>query len=414
MAQTPRRTFNALGVTAALGVLLLACIFVPRGAEAQSQTEIPRIAESKREEIPGRTEHLPRQVVVNLSELPKVDPLAAGRPPKWNPEMEPESITHDLPVPLDVALPSNSLLKTKTATATSLAATVAPATLAASFSALPDDGATFPPDTNGAVGPNHVMATLNGQIRIQSKTGAVIKTLWESTFWAPLKHSDIYDPKVLYDPFANRWMFTMLADRNSAGSSVMMAVSQTADPTGNWNLFNIDADPSNVLYADFPSMGFTKDWIVVQVNMYRVGPGTPNSSEVLVFNKANLYSGTLGAYKIFPLAPAFGGTQAPAITYDNTLATEYLLQDWNGNSSGSGFLRIYTITGPVGSETLTATGFVPRHQHPMDLSAGGRLCGRLCAPAWLESKNSYPRFPNAKRHLSKWLAVDDAYCLLAC
>jgi hypothetical protein len=360
MAQIRWRGIIASVLASVLGFLLTG-IFPQPAAKAQDFRQTSSITESKREEIPGRTEQLPRQVVVNLSGLSKSDPMAVVRPLKWNPEMEPESITHDLPVPFDVPLPPDAPLSTKTSSkaVTTSSATATQATLAASFRALPDDSATFPPDTTGAVGPNHVMATLNGQIRIQSKNGTVIKTLWESTFWAPLKHSDIYDPKVLYDPFANRWMFTMLADRNSAGSSVMMAVSQTSDPTGNWNLFNIDADPSNVLYADFPSMGFTKDWIVVQVNMYRVGAGTPNSSEVLVFNKSNLYSGTVGAYKIFPLAPGFGGTQAPAITYDNTVATAYLLQDWNGNSTGGGYLRIYTITGPVGYETLTATGLYP-------------------------------------------------------
>src|SRR5262245_8253486 len=43
--------------------------------------------------------------------------------------------------------------------------------LASSFQALGDDGHTSPPDTEGAVGPNHIFTTLNTQFRVQDRTG---------------------------------------------------------------------------------------------------------------------------------------------------------------------------------------------------------------------------------------------------
>ncbi len=361
MSRVSRRKPSTQGIVkATIVVALLSSLYWPFGVRAQSE----RRPENNREEISGRSKAITRIAVVKFGDLAQKNSAAGDALAAWNPELEPESITHDLPVPPDVALPNDAPLKTSLTSANQTGALTSSPTPTASFRALPDANVAFPPDTNGAVGANHVMTTLNDQIRVQSRTGLTIKTVAEANFWAPLGHSDLYDPKVLYDPFANRWMFTMLADRNSASSSVLMAVSQTSDPTGYWNLFSIVADPSSVLYADFPSMGFNKDWIVVQVNMYSVGSGTPNSSEVLVFNKASLYAGTTGSYKIFPLAPSFGGTQAPALTYDNSISTEYLLQDWNGNSGGNGFLRIYAITGPVGSETLTATGLFPGTSNP--------------------------------------------------
>jgi hypothetical protein len=39
------------------------------------------------------------------------------------------------------------------------------------FQALPDNGSATVPDTHGAVGPNHVITTLNTQVRIQNRTG---------------------------------------------------------------------------------------------------------------------------------------------------------------------------------------------------------------------------------------------------
>jgi len=40
-----------------------------------------------------------------------------------------------------------------------------------SFQALDDNNTSIPPDTDGAVGPNHVMTMLNTQVRIQNRTG---------------------------------------------------------------------------------------------------------------------------------------------------------------------------------------------------------------------------------------------------
>src|SRR5207249_2002902 len=74
-------------------------------------------------------------------------------------------------------------------------------------------------------------------------------------------------------------------------------------------------------------------------------------SQIYVFNKSNLYSGGAGAFTLFS-ASGIGLTQTPSITYDNTISTIYLVQDFNGNSGGSGFIRLYTITGPVGAEVL--------------------------------------------------------------
>jgi hypothetical protein len=103
-----------------------------------------------------------------------------------------------------------------------------------SFAALGDDNTRIPPDTHGAAGPNHLMVTLNTQVRIQNRMGAAPSTVSLDTFWASLNNPSAFDPKVLYDPVAGRWMFTAMADAQSTTSSVLIGVSQTNDPTGMW------------------------------------------------------------------------------------------------------------------------------------------------------------------------------------
>jgi hypothetical protein len=282
----------------------------------------------------------------------------------------PEAMPENLPVPAGVAPNDKSKAPENSKVTESPRASIASPAPSASFAASDDTG-RFPPDTHGAVGPNHLMVVHNGRVRVQDRSGNVLSNVSLSGFWAPLSNApvDVFDPKVLYDPYGNRWMLTAVAERRSAASSVLLGVSQTSDPTGNWNLYRVDADAANILWADFPSIGFNKNWIVVHANMYPITDGTGSFlSHIYVFNKASLYEGGQGLHTLIkapdrdknPGAPSLGGTMAPAITYDPALPTMYLLQNWNGNSGGSGYLGLYSITGAVGSEVLNlATATTP-------------------------------------------------------
>ena len=141
---------------------------------------------------------------------------------------------------------------------------------AVSFQALPDDITVIPPDTHGAVGPNHVMTTLNSQVRIQDRSGNVLSTVSLEFFWLSLGVTDVFDPKVFYDHSAGRWIFVAMTERLSPRSGVLLAVSQTSDPTGNWFRYLLDGDATDTLWADYPSVGFNKDWIVISANMFPI------------------------------------------------------------------------------------------------------------------------------------------------
>ena len=221
----------------------------------------------------------------------------------------------------------------------------------AQFQALTDNNAFIPPDVHGAAGPSHLVTTLNTQTMIQNKSGTIISTLSTFAFWSPLGIVTISDPRVLYDPFQNRWMQTIIVDYSSANSSICVAVSQNSDPTGTWFLYRIDVDTAGTKWADFPSIGFNKNWIVVSVNMYPVPTGNFTNARTLVCVKNNLYNNTtpIGTFKFFDLPISAGGTIQPAVTMDNTTETEYFV---NHDTSSAGTARIYTVTGPIGSEAM--------------------------------------------------------------
>jgi hypothetical protein len=285
---------------------------------------------------------------VNFSELAKAEALLPSQPAKGTAHRRP------LPLPLGRAKAGAASAATVApgapATLTPLAPAAVTPSASQSFIALPDDGTVIPPDTDGAVGPNHVVTILNSQVGIQDRFGNSISVVSFNGFWASVASATdiLTDPRVLYDPFQNRWITT--ASDITQPAMVLIGVSATSDPTGVWQLFSVTADASGKSFADFPETGFNKDWIVVQANMFTASGQTYSGSNIFVFDKAALYAGT-GAP--FTLLTGPDGGEAAATMYDSSLATIYLLAD-----TGPGAADLFSITGAIGSETLSAAASV--------------------------------------------------------
>lgn len=226
------------------------------------------------------------------------------------------------------------------------------------FESLVDNISSIPPDVQGVVGPNHVFTVLNSQYRYHNRTtGATLSTVTPTTFWSPTGKTGIFDPNMVYDPYNNRWIFAICA-RTNPDSFILIAVSQTNDPTGVWNYYTFDVDANNVNWFDYPSLGFNKDWIVVGGNMFTNAANAFAGVQIYAFDKATMYSGgTIDNTKSTLFATAgssIGATHTPAYTYDNTLNKIYLLQNW---SSAGATWRMWEITGTTHPLTMTSLGF---------------------------------------------------------
>lgn len=284
-----------------------------------------------------------------------------------------------LKVPRDRPVPEGAPIRTETPAATTARPTVAlpssPAP-AASFEALANSPLDEPPDTHGAVGRNHLMVTLNTEVRVQDRSGNALSTVPLAAFWAPVSGFGPFDPRVLYDSFADRWITTAIGN---SYRSLLVGVSRSADPTGGWNLYRVD--PPAADRVDFPTLGFNRNWIVVSSSWLTVEQGTWTwrGSQYRLFARADLYAGGSGA---FSLIAAPGGGPEPALTLDPEVSTLYLLAVWNGDADGNGVLRLSTITGSIGSEALTPVTLVATPNPWSSLPPDGNLdfCPQLGDP----------------------------------
>jgi hypothetical protein len=214
---------------------------------------------------------------------------------------------------------------------------------------------TIPPDTMGAVGSdsvNKVLVTLNNNFRVLNKTtGAQIGSdVSMRNFWAAAGATSAFDPRVQYDRYNDRWILAAVTEAGTATTSIMVGISLTSDPSGSYALFKFPAriatDAANINFADFPMLGFNKNWVVVSINMF-TSAGAFSNERVLVLDYPTFRTG------VFAGNYFTGGTDFclhPATTYSATEPTEYLV---NHLSSAGATYRLSTITGTPAAPVIT-------------------------------------------------------------
>jgi hypothetical protein len=179
-------------------------------------------------------------------------------------------------------------------------AALAPSSFA-TFDAIPQT-AFRPPDCALAVGPSHVMAAVNVDLVGYTKSGSqAFRWANFTALFSPVMQQGVqlFDPKLAYDHYANRWIVCVAGRRATPqGSWILMGVSQTPDPAGAYWIWATDAtaDGPNASsnWSDYPMLGFDTQAIYVSTNQFGFGGGF-SYAKVRTFNKAELYAGGVGA-----------------------------------------------------------------------------------------------------------------------
>ncbi len=256
-----------------------------------------------------------------------------------------------------------------------------------------------PPDTNGAVGPNHFVQVVNGGIEVWNKSGTVVaaskllNTLW-STLPAgdPCRRND-GDPVVLYDQMADRWFVTQFAlpnqNRNAGPSFQCIAVSKTPDPTGAYWLYEFSYP-----YAinDYGKFGVWPDAYYAAFHMF--GAANFRGDDFCAYDRAKMLAGSPATQQCFfqayanpPACPApqpFTVFGAQPVNMDGPIKPPvgtpgfFLQFDYsacNGPYSSLDLWKLHvdfttpassTVTGPT---MLTVAGFTPTCD-----ASGGQHC----------------------------------------
>ena len=161
--------------------------------------------------------------------------------------------------------------------------------------------AWVPADPTIAVGPNHVLVAVNTDLAGYSKAGTLLFR-WPNmtTLFSPVLPSgaSLFDPRLAYDHYSQRWIVVVDARRASpAGSWIMVAVSQGTNPAGAYWVWALDAslDGSTLTsnWADYSMLGFDTQGIYITSNMFAFNGGF-QYTKLRILRKAELYAGGVG------------------------------------------------------------------------------------------------------------------------
>ncbi len=149
-----------------------------------------------------------------------------------------------------------------------------------------------PPDTHGDVGPNHYFQVVNCHYSIYTKTGTLlVGPLANSSVFNGLpNNSNDGDAVVLYDEQADRWLFSQfsLPFYPNGPYYMMIAVSQTSDPTGSWYRYQY----SFTDLPDYPKFGVWGDAYYMSVNRFSAGAFNWAGVAAVAFNRSLMLAGS--------------------------------------------------------------------------------------------------------------------------
>lgn len=263
----------------------------------------------------------------------------------------------------------------------SMTSTPSPILPGAKFPAI---GATgwVPPDPDVAIGPNHIVATVNVAIAFFRKDGTKLfeQDLGKNGFFSGMDVTDfVFDPKCFYDSISQRF-FVVGLEMDDAGkqSKLLIAVSDDADPTGNWFKYRVEAKQTvngTDFWLDYPGFGFNKDAIMITGNMFGFTGGF-NGIQYIVIPKAPLLTGAQPTISYFSLG---GGSAQVMRTPDSGVNVLYAV-NWTGLSTA----MVHAIENVLTTPTLTTRPVaIPTFIRPTNgaTSTGGHeldsLDGRL-------------------------------------
>lgn len=205
-----------------------------------------------------------------------------------------------------------------------------------------------PPDNHLAIANNaNIVSVNNDGIEYYSETGNLLYSdYWSDFFNDPTLTSLIYDPRVIYDSQADRFVMVVLHGSTPSTSKVLVCFSKSNNPSNGWWTYKLSGNPlNNNTWFDYPAVGMSNNDVFITGNLFSTS-GQFNQAVIYQIPKtagytggslsfltwSNLSSDPFGAFSLVPVSYGHSGNYGPGI---------YLV---SSNASGQNTIRLWNIT----------------------------------------------------------------------
>lgn len=222
-----------------------------------------------------------------------------------------------------------------------------------------DQTTLTPPDCDIAAGPEHVMVVVNASFAIYDKCGNQIS---EQTFASFLGDatSFLFDPKVIYDVWDQRWVMSIVARRDATSQCwIVVSVSSSNDPTDTWWWYyfdiTLDGGTPTSFWGDYPDLGADPDAVYITTNQFTFPPVRIfQYAKIRILDKSEIYTASpAGHYDFTNINNPGDGTKAFSLRASK-------MHGWPGNywlinskAGGGTIMSLWAITDPLGTPALT-------------------------------------------------------------
>jgi hypothetical protein len=204
------------------------------------------------------------------------------------------------------------------------------------------------------VGRNHVVIAENFGVAIYDKSSGNRLSDTKLKDWfphVPPEATLVFDPRVAYDQYADRFILLALAfDQPDPplgtilGSWLLLTVSDGSDPTVPWHSTVLDLFSTG--WADYPGLGIDEQAVYVTYN------ADNKTARLLVSPKTDLYAGTASFFAFFPKNP--GNANALAVQpchHFGATSAAYLVHTLQ--TTPANVVRLWNVTWSSGTPTLS-------------------------------------------------------------
>jgi hypothetical protein len=239
----------------------------------------------------------------------------------------------------------------------------APAKFGAGFAGIPATG-WLPYDCAIAVGKNHVMCAVNSSVAAFDRSGTrafqTTLTVWFKSVLPAT--ATIFDPRLIYDAAADKYILVAAANNNdNLQSWFLISVSQSGDPTASWWSYLLDAtvDGSTKTnnWADYPGLGQDASAVYLTANMFQWNDGPFQYAKLRIVPKQALYTGGTPTFSDFVGMKNADGSFVFGLQPANVLdagATAQLVNTIypTPDSPSANEVTVWTVQNPINSPTL--------------------------------------------------------------